>query len=62
MTDADYTDDLTLLANTIAKEFLQHSLEWAAEGIDHYVNANNIEYMYSKQNGATSTVSGKPLK
>ena len=41
ITDADYGDDMALLANLPAQaEFLLHSLEWAAGGIDHHVNTN----------------------
>ena len=44
-TDTDYTDDIALLANTPAQaESLLHSLEWAATGIGHYVNADKTEY------------------
>ena len=47
MTDADYTDDLVLLANTLNQaKFLLHSLEQAAGSIDLYMNANKIEYMF----------------
>ena len=63
MTDADYPDDLAFLANTLAQaEPLLHSLEQALGGIDLYVNANKTAYMYFKQKGAISTLSGKPLK
>ena len=41
--DADYTDDIALLANTPAQvEFLLHYLEPAAGGIGLHVNADNI--------------------
>ena len=41
MTDADYTDDLALLANTLAQaESLLNSWEQAAAVISFYVNAN----------------------
>ena len=41
ITDADYTDDLVLLANTPAQaKSLLHSLEQAAGGIYLYVNIN----------------------
>ena len=41
MTDADYRDDLELLANTQAQaESLLHSLEQAAGGSVLYINAN----------------------
>ena len=61
MTDADYTDNLVFLASTPAKsESRLHGLEQAA--IDFYVNANKIEYLYFKQEGAMFTVTNKPLK
>ena len=42
--DADYADDISLLRNTPAQaEFLQHSLERAAPGIGHHVNADKTE-------------------
>ena len=44
MTDADYTDDLALLADTPAQaEYQLHSLEPAVKGIGLYVNANKTE-------------------
>ena len=46
ITDADYADDITILANTPNQaETLLHSLERAAAGIDHHVNAYKTEYM-----------------
>ena len=46
MTDADYTDDITLLANRPAQaKTLLHNLEQAAAGIDLHVNAGRAEYM-----------------
>ena len=40
MTDAEYTDDIALLANTPTEtKPWPDSLEQAAEGIDFYVNA-----------------------
>ena len=63
MKDADYTDYLTLLANTLAKaESLQHSLEKAARGIGLCVNANKTKHTCFKQKGGTSTFRGKYLK
>ena len=39
--DADYADDIALLANTPAQaKSLLHSLEWAAGGIGLHVNAD----------------------
>ena len=46
ITDADYTDDIALLANTPAKaETLLHSLELAAAGIGLHVNAHKAKYV-----------------
>ena len=43
--DADYADDIELLANTPTKtESRLHSLEQAAGGIDLLVNADKTEY------------------
>ena len=44
ITDADYADDIALLANTPALgKSLPHSLERAGGGIDLQVNSNKIE-------------------
>ena len=46
ITDADYDDDIALLANAPAQaETLLHSMEQAAAGIGLHVNAHNTEYM-----------------
>ena len=46
ITDADYADDIALLANTPNQaETLLHSLERAATGIGLHVNAHKTEYM-----------------
>ena len=46
ITDADYVDDIALLANTPAQaETSLHSLERAAAGIGLHVNAHKTEYM-----------------
>ena len=61
--DADYVDDIALLANTLAQaETLQHSLEWAAAGIGLHVNADKTEYMCFNQRGNISTLNGSSLK
>ena len=50
ITDADYADDIALLANTPAQAESQlHSLERAASGIGLHVNADKTEYMYFNQ-------------
>ena len=47
ITDADYADDIAILANTSNKaETLQHSLERAAAGIGLHINAHKTEYIY----------------
>ena len=52
ITDADYADDLALLANTPNQaETLLHSLERAAAGIGLHVNAHKTEYMCLQPNG-----------
>ena len=59
ITDADYTDDIALLANTpVRAESLLHSPERAAVGIGLHVNANKTEYMYFNQRGNVSTLKG----
>ena len=46
ITDVDYTDDIALLANAPTQaETLLLSLERAAAGINHHVNAHKTEYM-----------------
>ena len=50
ITDADYADDIEILANTPNRaETLLHSLERAAAGIGLRVNAHKTEYMYFNQ-------------
>ena len=63
ITDADYTDDIVLLANTPAQaKSLLHSLERAAGGIGLHVNEDKTEYMYFNQRGDISTLKSGPLK
>ena len=63
ITDADYADDITLLANTPAQaETLLHSLERATAGTGLYVNAHKTEYMCFNQTGDISTLNGSSLK
>ena len=65
ITDADYSNDIALLANTSnqAKSLL-HSLEPAAGGIGIHVNADKTEFMSFNQNQIRdiSTRTGSPLK
>ena len=63
ITDADYADDMALLANTPNQaETLLHSLERATAGIGLYVNAHKTEYMCYNQTGDISTLDGTSLK
>ena len=63
ITDADYADDIVLLANTPAQiETLLHCLERAAACIGPHVNADNTEYMCFNQIGDISTLNGSSLK
>ena len=63
ITDADYADDIAILANTPDQaEALLHSLERAATSIGLYVNAHKTEYMCYNQTGDISTLEGTPLK
>ena len=63
ITDADYANDIALLANapTQAKTQL-HSLERAAAGIGLHVNAHETDYMCFNQTGDISTQNGSSLK
>ena len=63
ITDADYADDIAILANTPNQaETLLHSLERAATGIGLRVNAHKTEYMCYNQTGDISTLDGTSLK
>ena len=63
ITDADYADDIAILANTPNQaETLQHSLEQAVAGIGLHVNAHKTEYMCYNQAGDISTLGGTYLK
>ena len=63
ITDANYADDIALLANAPAQaETLLHSLEQASAGIGLHVNAHKIEYMCFNQTGDISTLNGSSLK
>ena len=63
ITDADYADDIVILANTPNQaETLMHSLEQAAAGIGLNVNAHKTEYMCYNQTGDISTLDRTPLK
>ena len=63
ITDADYADDIAILANAPAQaETLLHSLERAATGIGLHFNAHKMEYMCFNQTGDISTLNGRSLK
>ena len=63
ITDADYADDIAILANTPNQAETQlHSLERAAAGIGLHVNAHKTEYMCYNQTGDITTLDGTPLK
>ena len=63
ITDADYADDIALLANKPNQaETLLHSLERSAAGIGLHVNAHKTEYMCFNQTGDISTLDGTSLK
>ena len=63
ITDADYADNIVLLANTPNHtETLLHSLEWAAIAIGFHVNAHKTEYMCYNQTCDISTIDGISLK
>ena len=63
ITDADYADDIVILANTpVQTKTLLHTLERAAAGIGLHVNAHKTEYMCFNQTGDISTLNGSSLK
>ena len=63
ITDADYANDIAILANTPNQaETLLHILERAATGIGLHVNAYKTEYMCYNQTGDISTLDGTSLK
>ena len=63
ISDADYADDIAILANTPTRaETILHSLERAAAGIGLHVNAHKTEYMCFNQTGDISTQGGSSLK
>ena len=63
ITDADYADDIAILANTPKQaETLLHNLEQAIAGIGLHVNAHKTEYMCYNQTGDISTQDRTSLK
>ena len=56
ITDVDYSDEITFLANTLAKdEALKHCRERAASSIGLDVNPNKTEYMCFNHRGGIYT-------
>ena len=63
ITDADYADDIAILANTPNQaETLLHSLERAAAGIGLHVNAHKTKHMCYNQTGDISTLDRTSLR
>ena len=63
ITDADYADDIAILANTPNQaEIQQHSLERATASIGLHDNAHKTEYMCYTQTGDISALEGTSLK
>ena len=63
ITDADYADNIALLANAPAQaETLLHSLERAAADIGLHVNTHKTEYMCFNQRGNIFKLNGNSLK
>ena len=63
ITDADYADDLWLIANTPAEaESLLHGQKQVVKGIGLYINSNKTEFVCFKQDCAISSFHGKLLK
>ena len=63
ITDADFDDDIELLANAPAHDKTPlHSLEWATVGIVLHVNAHKMEYLCFNRTGDISTLNGSSLK
>ena len=63
ITDANYADDIVILANTLNKaETLLHSLERAAAVTCFHVNEHKTEYMCFNQAGDISILDGTSLK
>ena len=63
ITDADYADDIAILANTPNQaETLLHSMGQATAGIGLHVNAPKTQYMCFNQTGNISTLDKSSLK
>ena len=63
ITDANYADDIAILANAPAQaETLLYNVERAAAGICRHFNAHKTEYMCFNQAGDNSTLNSSSLK
>ena len=63
ITDADYADDLALLANTHAQiKPLLHCLDQLTGVVGFCMNANKTGFLCFKREGAILTISSLPLK
>ena len=63
ITDADYANDIALLANTPTQsEFIQHSFQQAAGSISLQVNSDKRELICFNHKGDISTLYGGSLK
>ena len=63
ITDADYTNDMALLANAPTQAETQlHSLGRETAGIGLHVNAHKTEYICFNQTGDVFTLNGSSLK
>ena len=63
ITDADYADDIAILANTSNQaETLLNTFERASAGIGLHANAHKTEYMCFNQTGDIFTLDGTSLK
>ena len=63
ITNADYADDIALLANTPARvESLLHNQERAAADIGLHINAHKTEHTRFNQRGDISTLNGNSLR
>ena len=61
--DADYADDIAILANTPKQaETLLHRLKRAVAGISLHVNAHKTDYIFYNQTGDIYTLDGTSLK
>ena len=61
--DANFADDIALLANTLTQaKSLLHSLERAAGGIGLHVDTDKTEYICFNQRGEISILNGASLK